>query len=526
MANAGDPNYVNPNPTRQMLRDSGNAALTNAGQAPIPAPAINLSPPGQRGAVASLGAANFTKGQPSTPPAGPVAAAPNTDPIASIANRQPSATHAPADNSTYLSRNFPSLTANSQANTDLARKQAPLGETMGNQVRAAGNTLADVGSDLMQPAIGIGGAIANTAKGFAQGLTGTASAASSAPASATAPAVSASAVPAPAAAAVAPVTTTPGTAAPAPDFNTAPTSIAGISKVTGKGIKSPIFTNLDPAQAASDYRTNQPNIVPTPQGIGGAAQGNGINFGSGGGQSGGSAALSATRAAAADRGDFDSVAATYQKGGGEFNGQTAQDVSNENSMRILTNAIGQAHGKQKTNLLAQQAGLINAQTQGKSAIAEAGLKSAQTGLSQANTAAKNQETEMSNANHVQIMKLQDLFVSEADPARQRRIGNQILTLLGHNPKQDVVQIATQDELVDPSNPAFGVKKTPYVINNVTGAVQRVTEASDAGGMGKKTGASGAVPTPANVARLKIYPNEAALFDKQFGAGAAAKILGK
>ncbi|HON93849.1 MAG TPA: hypothetical protein PKZ07_19925 [Sedimentisphaerales bacterium] len=85
------------------------------------------------------------------------------------------------------------------------------------------------------------------------------------------------------------------------------TSVSGITKLTGGGFKSPMFTD-DPARAMAQYQGGTVNTMPAAA-IAGSA--------------GPTPAVSAALQAAAARGDYQSIADYYQRNGGTFNGATA-----------------------------------------------------------------------------------------------------------------------------------------------------------------------------------------------------------
>lgn len=89
------------------------------------------------------------------------------------------------------------------------------------------------------------------------------------------------------------------------------TSVPAIKRVdNAPGLKSPLFTNLDPTQAVSEMQGGTVNSMPAAafQSAGPAA----------------SRELSAALQAAGARGDWDAVRTSYQQGGGTWQGETAQ----------------------------------------------------------------------------------------------------------------------------------------------------------------------------------------------------------
>lgn len=61
-----------------------------------------------------------------------------------------------------------------------------------------------------------------------------------------------------------------------------------------------------------------------------------------------------------------------------------------------------------------------------------------------------------------VSQLQDEYRSTQDPARRKQIADEIRMMTGReNPK---FQITTAEEALDPNNPMFGTRKTPYLID--------------------------------------------------------------
>lgn len=116
------------------------------------------------------------------------------------------------------------------------------------------------------------------------------------------------------------------------------TSVAGVRRVDGGS--SPLFTNLDPAQAVQEMRGGTVNTMPA------------AAFQSAG--PGTSQALSGALQAAAARGDWDAVQNAYQRNGGTWQGQTAQQ-SQEQSLAKLAQEL--MTGKSRTGM-AQGGGLL------------------------------------------------------------------------------------------------------------------------------------------------------------------------
>lgn len=116
------------------------------------------------------------------------------------------------------------------------------------------------------------------------------------------------------------------------------TSVAGVRRVDGGS--SPLFTNLDPAQAVQEMGGGTVNTMPA------------ATFQSAG--PGTSQALSGALQAAAARGDWDAVQNAYQRNGGTWQGQTAQQ-SQEQSLAKLAQEL--MTGKSRTGM-AQGGGLL------------------------------------------------------------------------------------------------------------------------------------------------------------------------
>jgi hypothetical protein len=116
------------------------------------------------------------------------------------------------------------------------------------------------------------------------------------------------------------------------------TSVPDIKRVDGGS--SPLFTNIDPAQAVQEMRGGTVNTLPASAFTNRSPSD--------------SAAVSAALQAAAARGDWDAVQNAYQRNGGTWQGQTAQQ-SQEQSLAKLAQEL--MTGKSRTGM-AQGGGLL------------------------------------------------------------------------------------------------------------------------------------------------------------------------
>ena len=72
------------------------------------------------------------------------------------------------------------------------------------------------------------------------------------------------------------------------------------------------------------------------------------------------------------------------------------------------------------------------------------------------------------AEQQRIAKLRDAYMAEKDPATKEQMGRALLTLQGKEPEQTRFQVATNEDLIDPTQPSLGTRKTAYVIDPRTG----------------------------------------------------------
>ena len=237
------------------------------------------------------------------------------------------------------------------------------------------------------------------------------------------------------------------------------TSVKGVSRIDGGS--SPLFTNLDPTQAAAEMKGNPVGIVPT-----------GVDpFGS----SRASAEVSAALQAAAARGDWDAVRSYYQKGGGTWQGRTAEqdaatgakggiiewdkyvaeDRNNEaraKLMEALTTVQPGREGlsKNQASLLAQLLGTdqqnanhrADLALRAQQGLAQLGIQQGQLGVSQKQAENQGVASAMQAAlaahqlgQSGQLDQLRQQYLTAKTPAEQERIGQQYLLLSGKDPRQ-------------------------------------------------------------------------------------------
>jgi hypothetical protein len=88
------------------------------------------------------------------------------------------------------------------------------------------------------------------------------------------------------------------------------------------------------------------------------------------------------------------------------------------------------------------------------------------------------------AEQQRITKLRDSYMAEKDPATKEQMGRELLTLQVKEPEQTRFQVATNEDLIDPTQPSLGTRKTAYVIDPRTGQGRPVTGGT-AGGNGQQ-----------------------------------------
>ena len=244
----------------------------------------------------------------------------------------------------------------------------------------------------------------------------------------------------------------------------------GIVKLQGGMFgENPMYTD-DPVRAANEF--NQVQIAPTSAGVkagGGAASnapaGNGIGvpggFGAGGGST--SAALSAARAAAAERGDFEALRRSYQTGGGTWQGETAFDTDIGNARQELMGAPTakkRAALTQQLNALQnQQFGMLDAEAkafQNRIAGGEFQLKSTAQGF-QARAAQR-------------LENLQNQYQAAKTPREREAIALQLRQLQG---KEESAEWGVQ--VTPKTKDAMGneTEGSVFRYNKRTGQVERV-----------------------------------------------------
>ena len=102
-----------------------------------------------------------------------------------------------------------------------------------------------------------------------------------------------------------------------------------VVKLTGNGLRSPLYTNVAPTQAVREYAQNAPNTVSA--GSGSPA------LSSAGQPAAANPDVTAALSAAAGRGDFDSIKQYYEKQGQGFAGQNAATDARDNYAQQLAN---------------------------------------------------------------------------------------------------------------------------------------------------------------------------------------------
>jgi hypothetical protein len=246
------------------------------------------------------------------------------------------------------------------------------------------------------------------------------------------------------------------TVAPAADSAAAPVANMTPGRTPRAPVNVPLAAPATPAPAAV-------SSPPAPS-LNVAAPGGGYLPGAGAT----SQALSAARMAAADRGDFDSVAASYQNGGGTFNGQTAA----EDQVQRLNKAVGMsAPGSKRQLSYMAQRDAISAQGAARQAGEAAKVKStadvakttAETEKARADTAGTRIANDQKTRVQQMIQQLADLDGStDPDGTKRRALQDNILAIV-HGKDATEHQYQTIDLPTGTENP---LTNAPNVIKGI------------------------------------------------------------
>ena len=228
-----------------------------------------------------------------------------------------------------------------------------------------------------------------------------------------------------------------------PDFTTKDTSTPEIKRIDQKG-QAPLFTNLEPAAAVAEMKGNPLGVVPA-----GASP-----FGS----LSSSTELSAALQAAAERGDWAAIQNHYQKGGGTWQGQTAEQSARQSLLTSLQPGkagVSRKQGEILASLL--NAGQQNAtqQTQAQASLMES------LGRNALNTVQVQQAQQLQQAYH-------DYFAAKTPDEQTKAL--KALTLLKGAPQQDRFTVVPGGQEWDPTaGPMGAMRNVPArVLNNQTG----------------------------------------------------------
>lgn len=181
-------------------------------------------------------------------------------------------------------------------------------------------------------------------------------------------------------------------------------------------------------------------------------------------------------------------------------------------VRAMSSAQGQAAQEKGANYRAELMDRMNRdQNRDQNAIAqqrlegELALNQARIGTEQINQQKGQMEVDQAK----KMNDLNDQYLAEKDPVKQKALGNQLLTMNGKNTKD--WQITTREEPLDPANPTLGTTKRPYAVN--LNDPNQVIELGAGGGVNSQ--APQEAPQSA-IDYLKKNPNQAQYFKQKYG----------